>query len=143
MNTMRVLLVDDEERYLQIAAKILRRKGIAVDVCTAGRDVVGLLRAGQCQVVVLDLKMPGMTGQEVLREIKSELPAVQVIVLTGHATSEDAASCLTGGAFDFLIKPVEMDHLLDRVRSAYAMWKDGRQELEDDGKGPREGAGDA
>jgi len=122
-DTMRVLLVDDEESYLQTAAKIFRRKGIETELCSIGRDVVALLKEKQCQVVVLDLKMPGMTGQEVLREIKGNLPAVQVIILTGHATSDDAAVCLTSGAFDFLIKPVEMAHLIDRVRTAYEMWK--------------------
>ncbi len=123
MEELRVLLVDDEESYLQTAAKIFRRKGVNVELCTVGRDVVGILEETGCQVVVLDLKMPGMTGQEVLREIKGKVPAVQVIVLTGHATSDDAAGCLTSGAFDFLIKPVEMSHLLDRIRTAYELWK--------------------
>jgi len=122
-DALRVLLVDDEESYLETAAKIFKRKGIDVELCSIGRDVVGILKEKKCQVVVLDLKMPGMTGQEVLREIKGSLPAVQVIILTGHATSDDAAVCLTGGAFDFLIKPVEMSHLLDRIRTAYEMWK--------------------
>lgn len=122
-DTLRVLLVDDEESYLETAAKIFKRKGVDVELCFIGRDVVGILKEKKCQVVVLDLKMPGMTGQEVLREIKSSLPAVQVIILTGHATSDDAAVCLTSGAFDFLIKPVEMSHLLDRVKMAYEMWK--------------------
>lgn len=123
MDELRVLLVDDEESYLQTAAKIFKRKGINVELCTVGRDVVGLVKDTGCQVVVLDLKMPGMTGQEVLREIKANVPAVQVIILTGHATSDDAAVCLTSGAFDFLIKPVEMSHLLDRIRTAYELWK--------------------
>lgn len=123
MDELRVLLVDDEEYYLQTAAKIFKRKGVEAELCSVGRDVVALLKEKKCQVVVLDLKMPGMTGQEVLRDIKATLPAVQVIILTGHATSDDAAVCLTSGAFDFLIKPVEMSHLLDRVRTAYELWK--------------------
>ena len=122
-DTLRVLLVDDEESYLETAAKIFKRKGIEAEMCTIGRDVVALLKEKKCQVVVLDLKMPGMTGQEVLREIKGNFPTVQVIILTGHATSDDAAVCLTSGAFEFLIKPVEMAHLVDRVRTAYEMWK--------------------
>ena len=122
-DSLRVLLVDDEESYLHTAAKVFRRKGFEVELCSAGRDAVGLLRDRRCQVVVLDLKMPGMTGQDVLRDIKGQLPEVQVIILTGHASSDDAAACLTGGAFDFLIKPVEMDHLMDRVRTAYEMWR--------------------
>jgi len=122
-DALRVLLVDDEESYLETAAKVFRRKGVDVELCSIGKNVVEILRAKKCQVVVLDLKMPGMTGQEVLREIKGSLPNVQVIILTGHATSDDAAVCLTSGAFDFLIKPVEMSHLLDRVNTAYEMWK--------------------
>lgn len=120
---LRVLLVDDEESYLQTTAKVFRRKGFDVDTCSAGRDVIDLLLARGCQVVVLDLKMPGMTGQEVLRSIKGRLPDVQVIILTGHASSEDAAACLTSGAFDFLVKPVELGHLIDRVRAAHEMWR--------------------
>lgn len=122
-DSLRVLLVDDEESYLQTTAKVFRRKGFDVETCTAGRDVVDLLLSRGYQVVVLDLKMPGMSGQEVLRSIKGRLPEVQVIILTGHASSEDAAACLTSGAFDFLIKPVEIDHLLGRVRAAHEMWK--------------------
>lgn len=122
-DALRVLLVDDEESYLETAAKIFKRKGIDVELCSIGREVVDILKEKKCQVVVLDLKMPGMTGLEVLREIKGSLPGVQVIILTGHATADDAAVCLTGGAFDFLIKPVEMSHLLDRIKTAYEMWK--------------------
>lgn len=122
-DALRVLLVDDEEDYLRTAAKIFRRKGIDAEVCSVGRDVPALLEEKQCQVVVLDLKMPGMGGLEVLREIKARQPLVQVIILTGHASSDDAAVCLTSGAFDFLIKPVEMDHLMDRIKTAYELWK--------------------
>jgi DNA-binding NtrC family response regulator len=122
-DSLRVLLVDDEEIYLRTAVKVFRRSGFDVESCSAGRDVVGLLEERMCQVVVLDLKMPGMTGQEVLGAIKGRFPDVQVIILTGHASSDDAAVCLTGGAFDFLIKPVEMELLMDRVRKAYGMWK--------------------
>lgn len=122
-DALRVLLVDDEEDYLRTAAKIFRRKGIDAEVCSVGRDVPALLEEKQCQVVVLDLKMPGMGGLEVLREIKARQPLVQVIILTGHASSDDAAVCLTSGAFDFLIKPVEMDHLMERIKTAYELWK--------------------
>lgn len=123
MDALRVLLVDDEEDYLRTAAKIFRRKGIEAEVCSVGREVAALLRGQRFQVVVLDLKMPGMGGLEILREIKVGHPGVQVIILTGHATADDAAVCLTSGAFDFLIKPVEMDHLADRIRTAYDLWK--------------------
>lgn len=122
MSEIRVLLVDDEERYLLVAAKIFRRNGIAAEICSDARNVVTRVRETQSQVVVLDLKMPGVTGQDVLRCLKASMPEVQVIILTGHATSEDAAMCMTGGAFDFLVKPVDMDALIARVRRAHDMW---------------------
>lgn len=122
-DSLRVLLVDDEESYLQTAAKVFRRSGFDVELCISGRDAVDLLRGRQCQVVVLDLKMPGMSGQEVLGKIREHHPAVQVIILTGHASADDAAACLTRGAFDFLIKPVDMSLLMERVRTAYEIWK--------------------
>lgn len=119
---VRVMFVDDETTFLETTAKVFRRRGFTVDVCSAGRDVIPLLQEKNSQVVVLDLKMPGMGGEEVLRNIKSVLPDVQVIMLTGHASSEDAALCLTSGAFDFLIKPVEITELLDRVLRAADAW---------------------
>lgn len=122
-DSLRVLLVDDEESYLQTAAKVFRRCGFDVELCVTGQDAVDLLRRRTCQVVVLDLKMPGMNGQEVLGKIREHHPAVQVIILTGHASADDAAACLTRGAFDFLVKPVDMSHLMERVRTAYEIWK--------------------
>ena len=126
MDELHVLLVDDEESYLRTAAKIFKRNGIETVICSDGRNVPSLARARKCQVVVLDLKLPGVDGLDVLRELKRVLPATQIIILTGHATTDDAALCMTSGAFDFLIKPVEMAHLLDRVRTAFELWKIGR-----------------
>lgn len=123
MEYPRVLLVDDEVLYLGTSAKIFERNGIKVECCSDGRNVVDLARSKNCQVVVLDLKIPGVDGLDILRELKQSLPAVQVIMLTGHATSDDAAACLASGAFDFLIKPVDMNHLVTRVRTAFELWK--------------------
>ncbi|NLY41490.1 MAG: response regulator [Desulfovibrionales bacterium] len=123
MDALRVLLVDDEELYLQTVAKIFHRKGIDAVLCTNSLEAASILRETQCQVVVLDLKMPGMTGQDVLREIKAERPQVQVIILTGHATTEDAALCLTSGAFDFLLKPVDINDLIGKINAAFGVWK--------------------
>ncbi len=127
MDDLRVMLVDDEESYLRTAAKIFRRNGIETALCADGRDVSALVRAANCQVVVLDLKMPGVNGLDVLRDLKASLPEVQVIMLTGHASADDAALCMTSGAFDFLIKPVEMAQLMDRARTAFELWKVSRR----------------
>lgn len=123
---LRVLLVDDEEAYLRTAAKIFQRSGIKTTVCVDGRHVPALVRLHNCQVVVLDLKIPGIDGLDILREVKRVLPKVQVIILTGHAAADDAALCMTSGAFDFLIKPVDMEYLLERVCTAYELWKIGQ-----------------
>ncbi|GAB1409210.1 response regulator [Desulfovibrionales bacterium] len=123
MDALRVLLVDDEECYLQTVAKIFQRKHIDVVLCTNSLDAVSMVRETQCQVVVLDLKMPGRTGQDVLREVKTKYPDVQVIILTGHASTEDAAVCLTSGAFDFLLKPVDINDLINAINAAFGVWK--------------------
>ena len=127
MDDLRVMLVDAEESYLRTAAKIFRRNGIETALCVDGRDVPALVRAANCQVVVLDLKMPGVNGLDILRDLKASLPEVQVIMLTGHASADDAALCMTSGAFDFLIKPVEMAQLMDRARTAFELWKVARR----------------
>lgn len=123
MDALRVLLVDDEECYLQTVAKIFQRKHIDVVLCANSLDAVSMVRETQCQVVVLDLKMPGRTGQDVLREVKTKYPDVQVIILTGHASTEDAAVCLTSGAFDFLLKPVDINDLINAINAAFGVWK--------------------
>lgn len=122
MSEKRVMLVDDEETYLLTAAKIFRRSGLAVEICSDALSVVDRLRETPCQVVVLDLKMPGANGLEVLRDIRRWFPGVQVIMLTGHATADDATQCLARGAMDFLVKPVEMKQLLERVQDAFQLW---------------------
>jgi len=123
MQELRALLVDDEECYLETTAKVFRRHGILAITSCDGRNIPELIHTQGCQVVVLDLKIPGVDGLSILREIKRRMPAVQAIMLTGHATADDAVICLTSGAFDFLVKPVEMSHLIERVRAAHELWK--------------------
>lgn len=123
MNKLRVLLVDDEENYLHTVAKIFRRKGIDVQLCSSSLEAIEILFETQCQVVVLDLKMPGKTGHNVLLEIKAVQPEVQVVILTGHATTAEITDFLTGGAFDFLLKPVDINELINKIFAAFEVWK--------------------
>ena len=113
------MLVDDEERFLSTTQKLLTRKGIDVVTATSGAEALNTLNHKHIHVVILDVKMPGMDGNETLREIKSRFPLVEVIMLTGHATVESAIDGLKGGATDYLMKPTDIDDLVTKVREAF------------------------
>jgi DNA-binding NtrC family response regulator len=114
-----VLLVDDDKNFLISAGTILRKGGIdAVQTMEDSRDVLPFLEKVHAAVVVLDLNMPHMSGQELLSGIKTRYPDVGVIILTGQDDLETAVECMRGGAFDYLVKPVEESRFLGGIRKA-------------------------
>lgn len=113
-----ILLIDDETQFLVTMAKRLRKRGFLVREAGSGLDGLRELEAAPADVVVLDVGMPGMDGIQVLREIKLRFPQVQVLMLTGHADMEVAISGMAMGAFDYLMKPVELDVLVGKIREA-------------------------
>ena len=115
---VQVLVVDDEQDFLDSIVKRLELRGIEVDGVGTGAAALELLASKQVDVVVLDIKMPGMDGIEVLRQIRVSHPGVEVIVLTGHASQEFRELGRELEAFDYLIKPVRLDTLLDRIQAA-------------------------
>jgi len=119
MEAMKIMLVDDEERFLSTTQKLLTKKGIEVVSATSGAEALEMLRQMHIHVVILDVKMPGMDGNETLIEIKRQFPLVEVIMLTGHATVESAIDGLKSGATDYLIKPTEIDDLIAKAREAF------------------------
>ncbi len=119
MEAMKIMLVDDEERFLSTTQKLLTRKGIEVVTAPGGAEALEMLRKKHVHVVILDVKMPGMDGNETLKAIKIEFPLVEVIMLTGHATVESAIDGLKNGATDYLMKPTEIDDLLAKAREAF------------------------
>ena len=119
MNPCRVLLVDDEVDFVRTVAKRLKRNKLSVQAVHSGEDALRHLADNPTDVVVLDVKMPGMDGIEALREIKARLPLVEVIMLTGHASVEVAIGGMESGAFDYLMKPVEFDELLYKIQDAH------------------------
>jgi DNA-binding NtrC family response regulator len=119
MNPCRVLLVDDEVEFVQTVAKRLKRNKLSVEAAHSGEDALRHLAGNPTDVVVLDMKMPGMDGLEALREIKARQPLVEVIMLTGHASVEAAIEGMESGAFDYLMKPVEFDELLYKIQDAH------------------------
>ena len=114
----RVLVVDDEEDFLESIVRRLELRGIEVHGVANGAAALELLTHEQVDVVVLDIKMPGMDGIEALRQIRRLYPDVEVIVLTGHASQEFQRLGRELGAFDYLIKPVRLETVLERIRAA-------------------------
>ena len=116
-----IMLVDDEIPFVEAMTKRLTRRDLVVEQAFSGRDALEQLMDGsKAEVVILDLKMPGMDGIEALQEIKRKVPLVEVIMLTGHATVESAIEGMKMGAFDYLLKPCDMDHLITKVSEAAA-----------------------
>jgi DNA-binding response OmpR family regulator len=118
MEKMKILLVDDEERFLITTQKLLAKKGIDVVTAASGAEALDLLKHKNIHVVILDVKMPGMDGNETLREIKARFPLVEVIMLTGHGTTESAVEGMKLGAFDYLLKPAHFGELTAKLESA-------------------------
>lgn len=118
MNTFSVLLVDDEEDFLRTIIKRLTKRGIAAQGATSGEEALELLRSQARDVVVLDVKMPGMDGIEVLKRIKESWPTTEVIMLTGHASIDAAMEGMSQGAFDYLMKPADFGDLLYKLEDA-------------------------
>jgi DNA-binding NtrC family response regulator len=116
-----VLLVDDEAPFVETMAKRLDKRGVSVSVALSGPEALKIIGDGgpsKIDVVVLDVKMPGMDGLETLAAIKAEHPTLEVIMLTGHATVESAIEGMKRGAFDYLMKPCDMEVLISKVEEA-------------------------
>jgi DNA-binding NtrC family response regulator len=116
---IRVLLVDDEKEFVETLAERLEMRGFEVLTALTGSDALSMSRERDQDVVVLDVKMPGMDGIEVLREIKRTKPLVEVIMLTGYATVPAAIEGMKLGAFDFLLKPTETKDLIEKIENAH------------------------
>jgi DNA-binding response OmpR family regulator len=114
----RILLIDDEAQFVATTAKRLRRRDFSVLEANSGPDGLRHLEKGPVDVVVLDVGMPGMDGIQVLRELKMRFPQVQVLMLTGHGDMEVAISGMAMGAFDYLMKPVDLEVLAGKIREA-------------------------
>jgi len=126
MNHIRILLVDDEVRYLKTIAKLLKREGFTVTTALNGIEALHVLDQKTFDIAVLDMMMPGMDGLGVLKAIKQQYPLMEVIVLTGHATVESAVEGLKLGACDYLVKPVDVNELISRIRYVHAKYEQSR-----------------
>lgn len=114
----RILLVDDEKDFVEMLTLRLQEIGEEVLQAYSGLESLEKLKETEIDVVILDVKMPGMDGIETLQEIKKRHPLVEVIMLTGHGTIETAVQGMKLGAYDFLIKPADFDDLTTKLNKA-------------------------
>jgi len=115
----KILLVDDESPFVEALSKRLTMRELHVSIALSGPEALEKLEQNpSIDVVVLDVKMPGMDGIETLKAIKARYPLIEVIMLTGHATVESAIDGMKDGALDYLMKPCDLDVLMAKVREA-------------------------
>jgi len=114
-----LLLVDDEARFRENIARLLENRGFITRQADNGETCLASLQERPVDVVVLDVNMPGMHGIEVLRQIRKRYPEIEVILLTGQASAKDGVEGIKSGAFDYLYKPIEIEHLSGKIRQAH------------------------
>ena len=119
---IKVLMVDDEEQFRATTKKLLNRRGFETILAGSGEEAIDRLDENP-DIVILDIKMPGMDGHQALKEIKSRFPDLPVIMLTGHGTMPSAREALIEGAFDYLAKPCDIDVLSAKITDACQQMK--------------------
>lgn len=118
---IQLLFVDDEEKFLNNITARLRLREIDVTAFTNGSDAMEYIdRKGKFDVALIDLKMPGMDGEELLSRLKEKDPSIEVVILTGHGSIQSAAGLTRSGAYEYLLKPCELDDIITAISNAYA-----------------------
>ncbi len=118
MEDWTVLLVDDEEEFISALAERLSFRGIKARTATDGEQALASIEKDPPRVVVLDLMMPGMSGVDVLQAIRRTHPDIKVILLTGHGSTREGMEGMRLGAFDYLMKPLSIEELIEKLRAA-------------------------
>ena len=118
MALMRVLLIDDEEELVSTLEERLMLRGIDVEGVTSGADAIGRVQLVKFDVVVLDMKMPGIGGLEVMRRIKREQPGIKFLLMTGRGSLEEGEEGMQEGAFAYLLKPINIEDLMKKMMEA-------------------------
>ena len=118
MNTWKVLLVDDEEEFVTTLAERLKLRSIETSIATNGGEALRRIEEDRPDVVVLDVLMPGLGGLDVLDQIRKTDPQIRVILLTGRGSAHEEDPKIPAGASDYLIKPVNIDELIQKMREA-------------------------
>jgi DNA-binding NtrC family response regulator len=116
---VKILIVDDEKDFVEMFSLRLTRQGEKVSTAYSGQEALDLLEKTAIDVVILDIRMPGMDGIETLKKIKAAHPLVEVIMLTGHGSTETAMEGLKEGAFDYLMKPADFEDISKKLANAW------------------------
>ncbi len=124
---IKVLLVDDEPEFTKALSDRLTLRGFSLLEENNGEDALKKIKEEAVDVVLLDIEMPGLSGMETLKRIKELKPLIQVIIMTGHATVERAIEGMKNGAHDFLMKPVDIEILINKLNEAWRV-KNGHEE---------------
>jgi len=119
MENLRVLVVDDEADFLETIVMRLQRRKIDAYGVDGGKKALEIVENERFDVVVLDVLMPGMDGIETLKLLKKKKPFIEVIILTGHGSVESGLQGMQFGAFDYIMKPADLDELLEKIQQAY------------------------
>jgi DNA-binding NtrC family response regulator len=119
MENLRVLVVDDEADFLETVVMRLQRRKIDAYGVDSGKKALEIVENERFDVVVLDVLMPGLDGIETLKLLKKKKPFIEVIILTGHGSVESGLQGMQFGAFDYIMKPADLDELLEKIQQAY------------------------
>ena len=115
----KVLLVDDEREFVQTLSERLLMRDLGTAVAYDGESALEVVKDDEPEVMILDLRMPGIDGIEVLKRVKKTQPGIEVIILTGHGSDTDRETCMNLGAFAYLQKPVDIDELSETIKQAH------------------------
>ncbi len=115
---IKVLLVDDEKEFVEVLAERLEVRGFDVETALSGEDALKWIHKSEFDVVLLDVMIPGDNGIEILKEIKHTKPLIHVIMLSGHAKIDTAVRGIELGAYDYLLKPLEIEPLVEKIKMA-------------------------
>lgn len=118
-NKINILIVDDEEDLLNSLKRTLENREFHVTAVNRGEKAIQAARENPIDIALVDLKMPGLDGEETLKELKKEHKWMEIVILTGHGSVNSAVECTKGGAYKYLQKPCELDELLEALKDAY------------------------
>ena len=114
MSIQRILVANDEESIRWVLSRALKKKGFKVDLAEDGKQALSMFRSNRYDLAVLDIKMPGLQGLELLKQVQEEFPETLVIIMTAESTMENAVNAMKNGAYDYLTKPFDLD-VLDAI----------------------------
>ncbi len=130
-NKINLLIVDDEELFLNSIKKSLEVREFNVTAVNRGEKAIQAAREKSIDIALVDLKMPGIDGEETLKELKKEHKWMEIVILTGHGSVNSAVECTKSGAYKYLQKPCELDELLEALKDAYQKRVMNKNNIED------------